>query len=875
MKKILTLLLMYWTCCTLSHAQYYSYNIDYKTAAAMSSVYATEAGAESYYGEQLDKIMENYTQAGAAAAGIFSSKYLDRKALTNMGIWVSPDENYYYRRIYKMVSSRIMPKIWRVSGQMIHSPENALYWGSYLGKVSTETQALCQQFESIVTNGRLSFRDIAFLELNPEFKAIFDMARAGGADWKTILNTFSRVPGNFTKENLTKDINILYKMGSSIAQTGATNIGNGFVGASSFSGSIWDKANGVYNLAQNSYSLFSNLKNHTGSTVNSLLGGTANLSQLWNMSNYNMTNWVTDYMRETLGQYYTQRWYIYSVDSGSETLCRYEPPTDNNSIIKGSHWYRISTTDPYFYPSIAQYASIRQNSENHAGWSQSRVDQLNKASKDGSTYSIDYSLGAYKITSNGKLSQKAYAYWIDVTRSWYRTEEVYEDHFDSYTMDINTFRNQLQLKCDELNENDEGKRYYIGSDAKNYYQTTDAAKLKGCETVIISVTCHDNISMGEGNTQYKCSSCGSSLNNHTKECVMRTTLSSSESLDTSELDRQEQELQTQIANLQSQIDALEAGNAAIVKQIANSSVEESAVLRQKYNDNKTRINALKQEQNTLKTRLGEVQQAKAEAQQGEEVQTDDYYRIPAIMHDLKTAYNLTWLDDGHWEGWTFVRTASIPNIKGVVTFEAKVSLVRKPKYFLGIKIHRAIIGISWKLSASFTDTHVADMIELDPNMDDAAKAAMVNEHISAVVKQYPNCEVTHEYIKSSDVAEDDTEDTFHLLWSSDRLEVAREIDTRLTKIYSDLVALEKFMNYKLRIVDVWNKINPLDRNDGHRQNLLEQAHSDWVDAARNTVSNPFRPNKSNRQAPNSKSPQLVATPGKDPVTPQTEKEDNT
>ena len=29
-------------------------------------------------------------------------------------------------------------------------------------------------------------------------------------------------------------------------------------------------------------------------------------------------------------------------------------PEDNNSIINGDHWYRISTTDENFYPSSAQ-----------------------------------------------------------------------------------------------------------------------------------------------------------------------------------------------------------------------------------------------------------------------------------------------------------------------------------------------------------------------------------------------------------------------------------------------------------------------------------------------------------------------------------------
>ena len=54
---------------------------------------------------------------------------------------------------------------------------------------------------------------------------------------------------------------------------------------------------------------------------------------------------------------------------------------------------------------------------------------------------------------------------------------VYEDVFDSYSMDLNTFKRQLQARLSEYNDNEEGYVYYIGSDARRYYQATDAAKL--------------------------------------------------------------------------------------------------------------------------------------------------------------------------------------------------------------------------------------------------------------------------------------------------------------------------------------------------------------------------------------------------------------
>lgn len=833
MKKFLTIALFTAVGITPMSAQYYSVNIDYKTAAAMVGAYGTETAAEAYYSQQVEDILKKYTNAEMAAAGIFSSKYLDRKALTDMGIWGSPDENYYYRRIYKMVSGNIMPKIWTVSGQMIRFPQNALYWGSYLGKVCAETKSLCQQFESVVTNGRLSFSDVAFLELNPEFAALFDVVKNGGQDWRTVLDGFGNVSGSFTKENLKNDINTLYQTGTTIAQTGVTNLGNSLMGGSSFNGSFMDKASAVYNIASNGYNLFNGLRQDMSGTLMDLFGGDANVSKLWKLSNYNMTGWTTDYAHEAMGQYYTQRWYIYWKDAGSEQLCAYEPPTDDNSILKGDHWYRIETKDPNFYPSSAQIEAIKQNSENHAGWSHSRVNQLNSQATDGSTYSISEWQGAYIISQSGKQTKKAYAYSVYVTRSWNRTEEVYEDFFDSYSMDLNTFRKQLQVRCDELNINEDGRRYYIGSDSKQYYQTTDANKMKGCEMVIISVTCDEDVALGEGNTQYKCSSCGSSLNSHTKECVMATSLGSGDTnFNTSELDREEQDVRNQISSINSQIDLLEAENNAIIKQLAKVPIEEQSALRQKFNENKTKIENLKSQLNSLNARLSEIQQAKDEAREGEQVQTDDYYRLPTIMKDAKTTYNLTWVDEGHWEGWNFVRTAKMGNMTGEVKFIATISMVRKPKYFLGIKIHRAIIGISWKLTAHYSNTQVVDMLELDPEMDDAAKAQMVNNRLLEVARDYPECQVSHEYIKSESVEMDNREDVYHLLWSSDRLEIAREIDARLTKIYADLVSLEKMMNYKLRWIDVWNRAGlRFNLEKDRKLSIIEQSHKDWMNNA--------------------------------------------
>ena len=128
-------------------AQYVRVNYDKKTIAAMVGAYGAETASEVYYNEQVKKILDKYSAAEVAAAGIFLSKYMDRKGMTELGILTSSTENYYYRRIYKLVSTKIMPKIWTVAGMMLRSPQTALYWGSYLMKICSETKSLCMQFE--------------------------------------------------------------------------------------------------------------------------------------------------------------------------------------------------------------------------------------------------------------------------------------------------------------------------------------------------------------------------------------------------------------------------------------------------------------------------------------------------------------------------------------------------------------------------------------------------------------------------------------------------------------------------------------------------------------------------------------------------------
>ena len=204
------------------------------------------------------------------------------------------------------------------------------------------------QFESVVTNSTLIFSDIAFLQINQEIAAILKLTEIGNVDWKKMLDDLSKVPGNFTVDNLKADIDNLYKAGANLAGTGMSNVGNALLQSSQFNDLFQGKLGAAIDIADNYSSLFKSLDKSIGNTLLGMIGGKDNVAGLFSLANYNQTSWMTDYLDETAGNYYTQRWYIARRDPGREKLGDYKPPTDNNSILKGDHWYRITTTDANF-----------------------------------------------------------------------------------------------------------------------------------------------------------------------------------------------------------------------------------------------------------------------------------------------------------------------------------------------------------------------------------------------------------------------------------------------------------------------------------------------------------------------------------------------
>ena len=76
-----------------------------------------------------------------------------------------------------------------------------------------------------------------------------------------------------------------------------------------------------------------------------------------------------------------------------------------------------------------------------------------------------------------------------------------------------------------------------------------------------------------------------------------------------------------------------------------------------------------------------------------------------------------------------------------------------------------------------------------------------NDRISYWLQSNPNCTCRVEYNKENKDSLNDVDDAAHLLWVSDRLAIASEIDSRLSKIYSDLQFLLGYYKVKSSIKD--------------------------------------------------------------------------
>ena len=431
--------------------------------------------------------------------------------------------------------------------------------------------------------------------------------------------------------------------------------------------------------------------------------------------------------------------------------------------------------------------------------------------------------GGYHIGSDGKLQVTN---WI--------TKEVYDDVFDSYSMDLNAFLSTMNAKLNYYNTKDEnGQQYYIGTDPKHYYQATDAAKVKGVSAVTFTVHCTDGQKLGEGSTSWKENgNQGKSLNENSKRFAMETSLEDTNP--TAELDQMLNDKQAEIDDLESQISSLEQEQTNISVQLRDLGYD--ADLMARYNELQSQINALEGKLTDAKESYRQIQEAIEEAREEFSNETDDVTRIPAIMHNVQSAYHITWQGEGYWSGYEYIRKGKMDGMESLVTFRARLSLQRKPKYFLGIRIHRAILQIDWELTSEYSYSDVVEVMDVDPDLDDQQRADIINNRLSEIAQDYPSCTVEAEYRKATPVEVEDEDDGLpHLIWASERLAIARDIESRLVTIYTKLAMLERYIKTSQSLTSMlFNTVmNGIDHSK--RRSIGIEALNRWKESASQAV----------------------------------------
>lgn len=850
MRRIIVLVFMSIVIQTVSAVSWHNINIDNTTITAMGTAYGVQLAEEDANATDLDSILSHYKSAGIAMAGIYQSKKNDWKAMLNPGLFAS-EENYYYKRIYSLVKDGIMPKFITVAAQFIKYPENALYWGPYLLKTTSNVENLCKEFELVATNGKRSFKDIKFLVINDDLKKIFDLAKLGDVDWKTMLDKLGDFGKDLSKDDLKEDMK---NFGNVIANAGkqtidanlmkATKIGDIFHSSTDSIWMMYDKFKDTYEQVKNG----ANIKDLVMQVI--VTPDAAGVAKLFKVDDYNLTGYITNYLKELQGQYYTQRWYIAHIDQGNVNLCNYNPPEGKDDIIKGDHWYRIATKDANFSPNANQWESILQNSENHAGWSREKVKQLQNQN-DGYKYNISYYWRSYNIIGEKKkdLRQKAYAYSINVTKSWYNKIEVYEEVFDSQSMDKETFLNKLKLKLKNYNENKDslddnrGLQYQLFSDAPRYYTMADEKKLEGCNTVSFVANCSGGANLAEGAFNWKENSKSQkdNLTEQSKKFAMANNPEQSSDGGDKELLQKQKEYTNEVNSLKKQIAANDKKQQELIDKIQAA----------KQAKNYPLANQLQQEYDSLDAANGQLQSQLAAAQnmlnQTNQNLTDYYndmsdnmdgaYRIPSNMRELQSMYKLQWQDDGEWvngsDEYTFVRHAYCPSAKANVTYTAVLKLARKPKYFLGIRIHRPILSVEFTLSGTSSSEDVVDIMKLDMNKSEKERTDEVNQRLKELLEDMPDCSISvkYEYSNKVDSSDDESDNSIHLLWASDRLDIARDVEYQLTEIYAQLVFLEHVMQARQSLLD-FLKHQILDIvSRSARGTIAEYCLQRWEDAS--------------------------------------------
>ena len=124
-------------------------------------------------------------------------------------------------------------------------------------------------------------------------------------------------------------------------------------------------------------------------------------------------------------------------------------------------------------------------------------------------------------------------------------------------------------------------------------------------------------------------------------------------------------------------------------------------------------------------------------------------------------------------------------------------------------------------------------MKLDMNKTEKERTEEVNKRLKELMDDMPDCSISirYEYSNKVDTSDDESDNSIHLLWASDRLDIARDVEYQLTEIYSQLVFLEHVMQARQSLLDfLKHQILDVVTRSG-RGTIAEYCLQRWEDAS--------------------------------------------
>lgn len=899
MRKILFLLFLIMDSAILKAGIWHSVNLDKTTVAAMSASYVTAIAAESQTLAALDSMAAHYSRTTVATAGILYSKRNTYHAMRSAGLFEIQEENKYYTRIRNLVQKHIMPMFLSVGQKFIKYPENFLRWGPYLYKTTSNVESLCKQFEFVCTNGKLSFSDVKFLVVNGSLQKLCDLANLNGVDFRTALEKVSDFNFKGTIDKMKYDISNIPAM---LAQAGKEVL-NGMLGdiASSAGVTNEDIANAekikqigtafhcspeeiimLYNGFKDAYERVNdigNIKDRVMAIIKTK--SVEGLRNLFDISKYNINDYIIETIQENHGEYYKQRWYIAGIKRGHDVLCNYEPYyedswTKHQDNGAWSEWQPF-ISDKYSTKSAAinhphrlttsEAAQVRAKSEGFAGWNNSRIEDYNR-SNEGHTARISYILRnhyrSYRSGGHGSYYRTDFfAYHIDVVDDWETKTVVYEETFDSKTMDLADFKERMNMRLRYYQGGTEGVEYKLYSDEPKYYSEADSEKMKGVASVDYYVDCSNGQPIGSGSFSWKENAfIGTSLS---KKC-MELAMGYNEKLNGNEIKKIEDEIKQRkqaIEQLYKEISQLDKTRNEVLNQINQFKLAHNdakvAELKKKYASLTKELEQKESQLRKLESELQPYLNAQRAYYEDLDDELDGRYRIADNMAEATSRFLIRWNDNGNWttsaNQYVFTRTGYSDRVRCKVTYVAKLSMKAPEKWFI-VRYHRAILSVDFEVKTESPSSNFIENMQLNINDSPEKRAEKANKRLEELQKDYPDCIVKMRYNHTDESIPTDSlnDKGIHFLWSCDRIDLARKIEGELTSIYAGLVGINHYLDSRETIKEFFvNKILDIVPRE-KRGKLAEQALQRWKACNRKAMENIHKPSGKGKPAENKEAP---------------------